>query len=128
MKGEIPSSKIYEDDDVYAFLDIGPVNHGHTLVIPKKHFETYLDIPDDVLCAMAKAVKKIAKAVKKAVNADGFNIGMNNGKHAGQAVFHAHIHITPRHKDDGLRLWPQGEYGDGEMEETRLKILKELRP
>ena len=126
VKGEIPSAKIYEDDYVYAFLDIGPVNKGHTLVIPKQHYETFLDIPDDIVSKLAVALKKIADAVMKGVDADGFNIGMNNYEAAGQVVKHAHFHIMPRFRGDGLKLWPQGSYSDGEMEAVRQKITKHL--
>ena len=126
VKGEVASSKIYEDDYVFAFLDIGPVNKGHTLVIPKKHYETYLDIPDEILEKMAVAIKKISKAVMKGVDADGFNLGMNNYSAAGQLVNHAHFHIMPRFKNDGLKLWPQGQYGDGEMDIIKEKITKHL--
>ena len=98
---EIPCYKIYEDKDIYAFLDISPVNIGHTLVIPKKHYNTLLDCDDETLCKLIKAVKKISKAVYKSMNAEGFNIGVNTGKVAGAGYKdHLHIHIVPRWKED----------------------------
>ena len=127
VKGEIPSSKIYEDNDVLAFLDLFPVHKGHTLVIPKEHHETLLDVPDELLKKLIVAVKKIVSAVKKGVNADGISLSMSNYKAAGQVVPHAHFHIMPRYENDGLKLWPQGKYEEGEMEEIKEKIAKEIR-
>ena len=122
IKGEIPSSKVYEDSNVLAFLDIGPVNKGHTLVIPKEHYETLFDVPDDLLKEVIVVVKKVSKAVKKGVEADGISLGMSNYKAAGQVVPHAHFHIMPRFSDDGLKLWPQGKYEEGEMDSYKEKI------
>ncbi len=126
IKGEIPSSKLYEDDKVYAFLDIQPVNKGHTLIIPKEHYNDLLETPDETVDAMFRAVKKVAPAVMKGVNADGFNLGMNNKAAAGQVVFHAHLHIVPRFRDDGLKLWPGGKYDEGEVEKVRESIVSSL--
>jgi len=126
IKGELPCSKLYEDDKVFAFLDIAPVNKGHALVIPKEHYETLMDIPDDILKEVSVIVKKIAEAVKKAVNADGISIGQSNYKAAGQLVPHIHFHIMPRFEDDGLKLWPQGKYKEGEMDSYREKIVEAL--
>ena len=125
-KGEIPSRKIYEDDKIFAFLDIAPVNKGHALVIPKEHSENLLTMSEESAKDVFASVKKVADAVKKGVNADGVNIGMNNEPAAGQVVFHAHIHIIPRFKDDGLKLWPQGKYAEGEGEEVQKKIASFL--
>jgi histidine triad (HIT) family protein len=122
IKGEIPCSKVYEDDKVIAFLDIGPVNKGHALVVPKEHHKDLLDTPNELLADTIKAVKKIAKAVLKATGTEGFNIGVNNGKIAGQVVMHLHFHIMPRLENDGLKLWPQGKYSEGEIDEIARKI------
>tara|TARA_Y100000310_G_scaffold294809_1_gene325581 strand:- start:404 stop:811 length:408 start_codon:yes stop_codon:yes gene_type:complete len=126
IKGEIPCSKIYEDDKAFAFLDIAPVNKGHALVIPKEHYESFEDLPDDLLEYLIKLVRKVSKAVKKGTNADAYNIGMNVGKAAGQLVFHAHWHIIPRFNDDGLKTWPQKEYEDKEMDKFKEKIIRFL--
>lgn len=122
IKGEIPSSKVYEDEKVFAFLDIAPVNKGHTLVIPKEHYVNIFDMPEELLKDVSVAVKNISAAVQKGVNADGISLGMSNNSAAGQVVMHAHMHIMPRFKDDGLRLWPQGKYEEGEMQEYAEKI------
>lgn len=126
VKGEIPCSKVYEDENIFAFLDIAPVHKGHTLVIPKKHFETILDIPEQELKELILAVKKVAIAVEKGVDADGFVVTMSNKKAAGQVVPHAHFHIIPRFEDDGLKHWPKIEYKEGELEEYKNKIIHSL--
>jgi len=126
IKGEIPCTKVYEDENVLAFLDIGPVNKGHTLVMPKEHHETLLDLPEDVLCSVSKAVKKISKAVKEGTGCGGFCILQNNYKVSGQLVPHYHVHIIPRLETDGLKHWPQGKYEEGEAENTAEKIRKAL--
>ncbi len=126
VKGELPSAKIYEDDRILAFLDIAPNNHGHTLVIPKEHYQDFLDMPDETIKDLFASSKKIAKAVQKGTGAEAFNIGMNNGKHAGQIVYHAHIHIIPRFANDGLKHWPSKKYEGTQMEEFKKKIVKHL--
>jgi len=122
IKGELPSYKIYEDDIVLAFLDIAPVNPGHTLVIPKEHFTNTLETPDNVLKHISITTKKIANAILKAVGTDACNITMNNGKTAGQVVFHTHWHIIPRLENDGHKLWSGREYEKGQAEETAKNI------
>ncbi len=125
--GEIESKKIYEDDDFFSFLDIKPVNIGHTLIIPKKHFLSLFEIPDELLAKMFIATKKLAKAVKSEVKAEGINIGMNNGSVAGQLVNHAHIHIIPRFKNDGHAHWRGNiSHTEKEMEEISKKIKANL--
>jgi len=126
IKGEIPCAKVYEDKEVIAFLDISPVNPGHTLVVPKEHHETLMDLPEEIACKVMKVVKKVASAVKEAVNADGVNINQSNLKPAGQLVPHVHFHVIPRIAGDGLRLWPQSKYKEGQMEEVRKEIEKKL--
>jgi histidine triad (HIT) family protein len=122
INGEIPCSKVYENDKVFAFLDIAPVNKGHALVIPKEHYKDLLAMPNDILAEVARVGKKVAKAVMKATGASGFNLGQNNGEVAGQVVMHFHLHIIPRFEDDGLELWPQGKYEGKEMEEIAEKV------
>ena len=123
---ELPSTKIYEDSDVLAFLDIKPVNPGHTLVIPKKHFESIHDTPDELVAKTIIVAKKIAGAIQKNLGATGVNIGMNNGSAAGQIVFHAHIHIMPRYGKDLLKLWTGKEYQEGEKDLVAKKIKTAL--
>ncbi len=116
IAGDIPAQKIYEDQWTLAFLDITPANPGHVLVIPKRHYETILDVEDDDLMHLIKVVKRIGKIVQETTSAVGFNIGQNNGEAAGQSVFHAHWHVIPRHNKDEFGHWPRGSYSEGEIE------------
>lgn len=104
VDGQIPSTKVYEDNDFLAFMDINPMAIGHTLVIPKNHFRNALDTTDEVASKMYIVVIKVANAVKKAFNASGINIIQNNEASSGQEVFHSHIHIIPRYDNDNLGL------------------------
>lgn len=125
MAGEIPCEKVYEDEHAFAFLDINPVNVGHTLVIPKKWSSGLLDADPEVLKHVIVAVQKVAKAVMSATGAAGYNIHQNEGEVAGQKVFHLHFHIIPRFPDDGRELWHGKAYATTEeMKEVGEKIRK----
>jgi len=126
IKGELPSAKIYEDADTLAFLDIGPVNKGHALVIPKAHVEQFIDMDNEAAENLIVAVKKVVQAVLKGVGADGINVMTSNGEAAGQVVPHVHFHLIPRFKGDGFKFWPQGKYEEREMEEIAGKIRGEM--
>jgi len=126
IKGEIPSHKIYEDEHTFAFLDIRPNNPGHTLVIPKDHFENIYTTPDEALARMMLSAKKISIAIKNSLAADGINISMNNEEAAGQIIFHTHIHVIPRYTTDGFKHFPQKSYKQGEAEEIAKKIKLEI--
>jgi len=107
IAGEIPCTKVYEDDACLSFMDIGPISPGHTLVIPKKHFELISELTADETAALFRPVARLAAAVKAAVGADGINVLQNNGSSAGQVVAHLHIHLIPRWPGDGLGFrWP----------------------
>ena len=126
IAGEIPSAKVYEDDDFLAFLDIAPVSPGHTLVIPKSHHATLLDLPAEAACRLLALAQKIAPAVLTATGAPAFNLMLNNGKASGQMVDHVHFHIVPRQEGDGLKLWPGQSYTDGQMQELAEKIKSQI--
>lgn len=126
VSGDIPSIKIYENDSVYAFADIHPVNLGHTLVVPKKHYENLYSTPDLELSEMISVAKKIANAAKEILPADGINIEMNNDGAAGQIVFHSHIHVIPRKNDDGFRHWKGPERTPEEIQGAAEKIRATL--
>ena len=126
-KGQIPSIKIYENESVFAFLDIAPISQGHTLIIPKNHFTKLDDCPAEVLSSIIAVIGKIAKAVSEAVASDGYNILCNNGRAAGQLVEHIHFHIIPRKNNDGVfNRWPSFEYEKGRAEEIAEKICAKL--
>ena len=95
VRGEAPASPVYEDETVIAFLSIQPINVGHTLVVPKKHYENIYEISEEEVAYLYKIVKKVSTAVKKAVGAEGIRILQNNGEAAGQVVFHFHVHVIP---------------------------------
>lgn len=126
IAGEIPATKIYEDEKTFAFLDINPVNPGHTLIVPKKHSENIFDIEKQDLCAIAETSKKIAQAIKKGLNPDGINIINNNQPAAGQVIFHYHTHIIPRFENDGFKHWHGSSYKEGEGNDVAEKIKNSL--
>ena len=98
VKGEIESKKVYEDDNFFGILDNNPISEGHTLIIPKKHFETILDLPTELYSECFDMLKKSGKTLMEQIQADGFNVINNNFSVAGQIVPHLHFHIIPRRK------------------------------
>lgn len=129
ISGEVPSYKIYEDDAVYAFLDIYPASEGHTLVAPKKHFSNFTDMSAEDIALLFEAARKVTAAVENAFSAEGSNIGINNGEVAGQDVPHVHVHVIPRRKGDGGRgiksiVWTETDTTN--LEEVAEKIRKAL--
>jgi histidine triad (HIT) family protein len=126
IKGEIPCEKVYEDDDFFAFLDIKPVNLGHTLLIPKTHIKNLYEFPDKLISKAGPIIKKLALALKNGINADGVNLGMNNDEAAGQLVFHTHFHIIPRFKNDGYIHWKGKEYTVDETKNLAQKIISSI--
>jgi histidine triad (HIT) family protein len=119
---EIPCYKVYEDEKTLAFLDIKPVNPGHTIVIPKEHYQNIEDISAEDFIAVMMTVKKIGKLLKDKLGVIGYNVHENNDLVAGQEVPHLHFHIIPRTAEDGLEHWPGGKYKDGEAEEIIKKL------
>lgn len=122
--GEIPSSTIYEDEDFRVFLDLNPATRGHALLVPKKHFANLLEL-DDGLCEKAIILaKKMAGRMTELLGCDGFNLVQNNGEAAGQTVFHFHLHLIPRYKDDTAGItWKPGSTSSKELEEL-VALLK----
>lgn len=127
VAGATPSEKIYEDEDTFAFLDIHPINRGHTLVIPKAHYANIYEAPEEVFARLMHTVRFLAPKIKQAVGADGINIGINNDKAAGQLVFHLHVHIIPRFDEDGHAHWHGNPYQDGEIITIRDIIEQEFK-
>lgn len=125
---EIPATIVYEDDDTLAFMDMGPIVKGHTLVIPKNCYNSITETPDDVLAKLIQVAKRIAAAQMQSLGADGVNIMQNNGEAAGQVVPHIHIHVIPRFKNDGHHWnWNAKSYeSPEEMEDLAEKIREGL--
>ena len=127
INGELPAKKVYETDDVLAFLAIDPVNKGHTLVIPKKPIENIFNLSGDDAAILMKAIIIVSNAVKKGSNAPAINILSNNGSEAGQTVFHLHFHIIPSYKKGEVKAESLIQYeNDEEMQEYADKISAEL--
>ena len=115
LDGEIPCHRVYEDEHVLAFLDIGPLSHGHTLVVPKERKAHLHELSDDSAAALGRVLPRLARAVTRATGATNYNVLQNNGSTAGQVVMHVHFHIIPRLGDKGLAmLWNPGELSDPE--------------
>lgn len=104
VAGQIPCFKLYEDAHTLAFMDINPVNPGHCLVVPKSHYPNLFETDDQDMAHTMATVRKIARAVQKSLNPYGMNLLQANGPGAAQSVFHLHIHIIPRERDDDLRM------------------------
>ncbi|MDO8492145.1 MAG: HIT family protein [bacterium] len=126
ISGEIETNKVYEDDDTLAFLDISPLNPGHTLVVPKEHSRNILEISDESYRAVASTCHKVAEAIKEGLEPDGINVHMNNESAAGQLVFHTHIHVIPRYANDGYMPWHKKNYSKEEIELAGEKIKLHL--
>ena len=118
---EAPAHVVYEDDKVIAFMSIQPINVGHALVVPKKHYENIYEIPEEDVAYLYKIVKKIAHAVNKAVNAEGIRVVQNNGEAAGQVIFHMHVHIIPMNKDPHGVHYPKSRDAE-ELDDDARKI------
>lgn len=126
IDGDIPSHKIYEDEFVYAFLDINPSTLGHTLVIPKKHVIDIYDMDEETASKTFKAVPKIANALKAAFNPIGLNI-INNNQKPHQVVFHYHIHLIPRYENDNLNIsFHNMELTNEELLDVKQRIINNL--
>jgi histidine triad (HIT) family protein len=123
VEKKLPAYRIYEDDISLAFLDIAPVNPGHTLVIPKNHYANLEEIPEEELKELIATVKIVGLMLKDNLGIPGYNLIVNNDPVAGQEIAHLHFHLVPRREGDSLALWPQGKYSEGEAEEVSKKIL-----
>lgn len=124
---EIPSTTLYEDDDFCIIMDISPASKGHAILLVKKHVPNIFELDDELASKAFVVVSKVAKAMKEELKCDGLNILQNNGEAAGQTVFHLHIHLIPRYKDDQVNItWKPGIYGEGEAAALADAIRKRL--
>lgn len=130
INGDIPSVKVYEDEHVFAFMDIAPLTKGHTLLIPKQHVANLFEMPEEVARNLYAAAPKVANALKAAFNPQGMNTVNNNGAFAGQTVFHYHLHFIPRYDEqDGLQVsWgaQPGLFTPEEMQQLAAQIKEQL--
>ena len=128
LRGDIPCHKVYEDDLVFAFLDIGPLSYGHTLVIPKEEAATVDQLSDEAAAAVGRVLPRLCRAIKAVTGADQFNILQNNGPMAHQAVFHVHFHIIPKPGvDEGLVIeWGPGKLDPNEGAKLAAALSREI--
>ncbi|NIA20409.1 MAG: HIT domain-containing protein [Anaerolineaceae bacterium] len=128
VAGGIPSTMVAESDLAYAFMDIGPISKGHTLVIPKDHYVTLDDMPAEVTAAIYELAARIGPVLQKTVGAEGLNVLQNNGRVAGQVVMHVHVHLIPRWSDDGLKWpWPARQADLGELKRIADSVKSQLK-
>ena len=121
--GEIPSATIYEDDDFRVILDIEPASKGHALILPKEHYANLYELPEELASKALIVAKKVVTKMTDIVGCDGYNVLQNNGEVAGQTVFHFHMHLIPRYKEDDVTItWKQGKLPDDLKEEILSKI------
>ena len=123
VAGEIPALSVYEDDRVLAFLDLGPLSRGHTLIIPRNHYATLDEMPDEDAAACLRIAPRLSRAVQQTTGMTAWNLLQNNGKAAHQAVDHVHFHIIPKTDDGGLGVdWPAGELDKSDGAQLREQI------
>jgi len=120
---KIPSWIVYENEKVICFLPQKLEVYGHTLIVPKQHYTDLYDIPEDILCELIKVSKKITIAYKEKINATGMNLIHASGVDGQQSVFHFHVHLLPRFKDDKLNTWPNLP----KIETNKNELLEKLR-
>lgn len=126
IAGEMPAQKVYEDDQVLAFLDIRPTNPGHTLIVPKNHAANYFESTAEDVAAVMATARKIGPAVMKAVGAEAINTSFNTGRAAGQIIFHTHLHLIPRFATDGYRQWSREGDEHVDLAAMAAKIKEQL--
>lgn len=130
VEGRGDAAAVYEDDTYLAFMDRSPITEGHVLLLPKAHFETLLDMPLEEVGPFFTRVAHLAAAITRAMDADGFNVGQNNGRAANQIVFHVHVHIIPRYVDDSPEgRWPSRRMTSMEdLEAVASRIRRFVKP
>ena len=123
IAGEIPSHTLYEDEQFKVILDVGPATKGHALILPKEHYANLYELPEAVAMDVMKLAKKMAKIMTDKLCCNGFNLVQNNGEVAGQTVFHFHMHLIPRYKNDGEILkYNVKSFSQEELAEIRAQI------
>jgi histidine triad (HIT) family protein len=128
-RGEIASAVVLETEEAVAFLDINPVNKGHVLLVPKAHHADLADLPEPIAAHVGSLLPRLCQAVRHATGAEGYNLIVNNGRAAGQTVFHGHWHVIPRWQGDPVDWpWPHAAYSGDELNQTRFAIQRALSP
>lgn len=123
LRGEIPSNVIFEDEDFKVILDVGPATKGHSLIIPKAHYQDLLELPEELAAKVLPVAKKVATHMKHTLGCQGVNILQNNGAVAGQTVGHYHTHVIPRYEEGAQILtWDQADISSEEMETLKQEL------
>jgi histidine triad (HIT) family protein len=127
IAGQIPATRVHEDEHTFAFMDIGQVNPGHVLVAVKQHAENLYSLDDAQAAAVARTSARLARAIRNAFKPEGLSVYQANGKAAGQTVFHYHVHLVPRHAGDGMELtWPVKNPPRESLEDYAGKLRAQL--
>lgn len=122
--GEIPSRTIYEDGKFRVFLDLSPAAKGHALIVPKEHYADLYELPEELAADAMRLAKKEMAVMTQKLACDGFQLVQNNGETAGQTIFHFHLHLIPRYRDDGQQIaWKPGSMSDGDLDEVKDQIV-----
>lgn len=125
--GDIPTNSLYEDDIVKVIFDASPASKGHVLILPKNHFDNIFELDDETAAHVFKIATKISKAYKQTLNFEGLNVIQNNGEAAGQTVFHFHMHIIPRYKNDTVNVnWTPGKASQEDIDAIKDEVSKLL--
>jgi len=128
IRGESDAEVLFKNQNAIAILDINPIHYGHVLVMPQRHRATLVEVPDEELLDLIKATKVVSNAIVKSLNPPGYNVFSNNGKAAGQSVFHFHFHITPRYDDDNIRfVLKLKKYGGDDMAVYAKRIRQQIQ-
>ena len=125
INGEIPSHVLYEDDQFKVIIDVNPATKGHALILPKEHYANLYELPEETAADAMKLAQRMMRKMTEKLDCDGFNIVQNNGEAAGQTVFHFHMHLIPRYKNDGEILkYIAGDPGQEELERIKKTLTE----
>lgn len=125
VNGEIPSHVLYEDEQFKVILDVNPATKGHALILPKEHYANLYELPEETAADAMKLAQRMMRKMTEKLDCDGFNIVQNNGEAAGQTVFHFHMHLIPRYKNDGEILkYIAGDPGQEELERIKKTLTE----
>ena len=125
INGEIPSHVLYEDEQFKVILDVNPATKGHALILPKEHYANLYELPEETAADAMKLAQRMMRKMTEKLDCDGFNIVQNNGEAAGQTVFHFHMHLIPRYKNDGEILkYIAGDPGPEESERIKKTLTE----
>jgi histidine triad (HIT) family protein len=129
ISGAIPAEILYENDKALAVLDINPIHYGHALILPKQHCKDFLELSEESYHSILQAAKIVTGALVQGLTLEGYNLFSNNGTIAGQSVFHFHLHVTPRYRDDNIRfVLNLKKYSDGDLKRYGTMIRKFIKP